>query len=204
MNDPQLIAQILAAFTAKQVNLKDLPADDPLTQIGNVCEALFTAGVDMLRSVIPNDRVRAIASVVWDLVGHKEVLVALGPDVPTLSFTAIRFDKADDAVKGVVLVPKKWPQMVDEEVFMQLGAILFVGSQVVDFYNGKLIGNTDAPGRCRAYEAELLRTLVQAAPDWKPNDYQRQILDKYPAGLDSPGVVLYPYRSYAPSKGAEV
>jgi hypothetical protein len=196
VNEPKLIAQILAAFAAKQVDLKDLPADDPLAKVGDVCEALFTAGVDMLRSIIPNDRVRSLAAVVWDLVGHKEVLVAIGPDVPSLSFTAIRFDKADNQIKGVVLVPKTWPQMVDTEPFMQIGAILFVGVQVVDFYNGKLIGDAAAPGRCRAYEAELLRTLIQVAPDWKPNDYQRQILDRYPAGLDSPGVVLYPYRSY--------
>jgi len=200
MNE-KLLDQILAAFAAKQVNLRDLPADDPLAQVGDVCESLFTAGVDMLRSIVPNDRVRELAAVVWDLVGHKEVLVALGPDVPSLSFTAIRFDKADDQIKGVVLVPKTWPQMVDAEPFMQLGAILFVGVQVVDFYNKRLIGDANAPGRCCAYEAELLRTLAQTTPTWKPNDYQRQILDKYPAGLDSPGVVRYPYRPYEPKKG---
>lgn len=191
-----LIQEIVGAFAATQVNIKDLPSDDPRAQVGAVCEELFTAGVDMLRSIIPNDRVRAIARVIWDLVGRKHVLVALGPDVPTLSFTAMRFD---GEVKGLILMPKKWPQMVDDEPFMQLGAILFVGVQAVDFDNDQLIGNADAPMRCRAYEAELLRTLTQM-PDFRPNSYQRQVMAEYPSGLDSPGLVLYPYRSYE-SKG---
>ena len=197
---PGLLEQILGAFKAPQVNIAELPADDPIAQIGNVCERLFTDGVDVLRSLIPNDRIRALARVVWDLIGNKHALVALGPDVPTLSFTAMRLRSE---VRGIVLIPKSWPQMVEEDgSFMQLGAILFVGAQVVDFYNDRLFGDPAARGRWHAYEAELLRTLRQLLPSWKPNDYQRQALEKYPDGLDSAGITLYPYKPYEKPRGS--
>ncbi len=187
-----LLEQIVGTFKAREVNITDLPVDDPVAQIGNVCERLFTDGVDVLRSLIPNERVRALSRVVWDLIGNKRALVALGPDVPTLSFTAMRLQ---DTVKGIVLIPKQWPQMVEEDTsFMQLGAILFVGVQVVDFHNDRLIGDPGAKARSRAYEAELLHTLARTLPSWKPNDYQRQILDSYPEGLDSKGI--YPYQPF--------
>ncbi len=193
-----LLDQILGAFVATQVNVADLPGDDPTAKLGKVCEGLFTDGVNTLRSIIPNERVRALARIVWDLVGHKRVLVALGPDVPTLSFTAVR---QGDMIQGLVVLPKQWPQMVEDDPFMQLGAILFVGAQVVDFYNDRLFGDPGARSRWQAYEAELLITLGRTLPSWKPNDYQRQILEKFSAGLDSAGIGLYPMKSYEPPKG---
>lgn len=194
----KLLEQILASFVAKSVNVDDLPDDDPTAKLGKRCGELFTDGVDVLRSLIPNDRIRAIARVVWDLVGNKHVLITLGPDVPTLSFTAMRHG---NVLQGLVMIPKEWPQMVENDTsFMQLGAILFVGVQIVDFCNDRLLGDQDAAARTRAYEAELLITLRQTLPSWKPNDYQRQILARYPDGLDTTGVVLYPYKPYEASQ----
>ncbi len=191
--------EILTALGSSQVHVDDLPEADPRATIGRTCEAIFTGGVDWLRSSVPNDRVRAIARVIWDLVGHKQVLVAIGPDVPTLSFTVMRLR---GVIQGLVLIPKRWPALVEEDGIMQLGAILYVGVQVVDFYNDRLIGDETAAARCDAYEAELLHTLARILPAWSPNDHQRQIMDQYPAGLDSPGVEAYDYRPYAPARGS--
>jgi hypothetical protein len=193
-----LFDEIVGAFGGTQVNVNDLPKGDPRVEIGKLCEGLFTGGVDVLRSIIDNDRIRSIARVVWDLVGHKRVLVAIGPDVPSLTFTVMRYKGLD---QGLVLIPKGWPTMVEDDPFMQLGAILFVGAQVVDFYNDRLVGDSGAQRRWQAYEAELLRTLKQTLPRWEPNAYQQEILDRYPDGIDSPGVDLYPYKPYDPAQG---
>jgi hypothetical protein len=189
--------EILRVFTADKVNLKDIPEEDPIAAIGRKCEALFTGGVDALRS-IPNDRIRALARVVWDLVGHKRVLVVLGSEVPSLSFTVMRHGAVD---QGIVLLPRNWPQMAADDPFMQLGAILFVGAQVVDFYNDRLVGNRVARFRWGAYEAELLFTLARILSDWKPNEYQREVLARYPDGLDTSGVELYTVPPYEPTHG---
>ena len=193
-----LFEEVVAAFADTQVNVADLPEDDPTAKIGKACENLFTGGVDVLRSLVPNDRIRDLGRVVWDLVGHKQVLVAIGPDVPSLSFTVMRLKELHQAI---VLIPKQWPQMVADDPFMQLGAILFVGAQAVDFYNDRLIGDKGARRRWHAYEAELLRTLKTSLPRWAPNEYQREILALCPDGLDSKDVELYPYKPYEPPQG---
>lgn len=193
-----LLDEIVAAFGDTQVNIADLPADDPTAKIGKACENLFTGGVGVLRSNIPNDRIRALGRVVWDLVGHKQVLVAIGPDVPSLSFTVMQIKALHQAI---VLIPKGWPKMVEDDPFMQLGAILFVGAQVVDFYNDRLLGDNGARRRWHAYEAELLRTLKATLPSWKPNEYQCEVLANFPEGLDGKDVDLYPFKPYVPSQG---
>ena len=190
-----LVEQIVAAFSAEQINVDDLAQDDPAARLGKVCGELFTGGVETLRSIIPNERIRALGRVVWDLVGNQRVLTAMGPDVPSLTFTCMHLR---GVVQGFVLMPKTWPKLVEADPFMQLGAICFVGVQIVDFYNDRLIGDDGAPARCDAYEAELLQTLQKTLSQWTPNEHQREVMAKYPRGLDSPGVDIYPYRPFQP------
>ncbi|HSX23376.1 MAG TPA: hypothetical protein VLE97_11435 [Gaiellaceae bacterium] len=192
-----LFEQILAAFGSKQGNVNDLPADDPTAKIGKTCEALFTGGVDTLRSIIPSDRIQSLGRVVWDLVGHKQVLVALGPEVPSLTFTVMGYKGHQ---QGVVLVPKDWPTKVEDDPFLQLGAIVFVGAQIVDFYNDRLVGDPTSRVRSYAYEAELLHALAGILASWSPNEYQRELMKKYPSGLDSSGVELYPFKAFVPTE----
>lgn len=198
-----LAEEIVAAFSAEQIHVDDLSQDDPTARLGKLCGDVFTGGVETLRSRIPNERIRALGRVVWDLVGNKRVLTALGPDVPSLTFTCMQIPAAPalrGVLQGIVLMPKSWPKLVEEDPLMQLGAICFVGVQIVDFYNDRLIGDNGARVRWQAYETELLRTLQQALPHWTPNEYQRTLLAKYPRGLDSPGVEVYAYRTYEPPK----
>jgi hypothetical protein len=196
----QLFDEIVAAFCGNQVNVNDLPTSDPIMPIARQCESFFTGGVDVFRSVLPSERLRALGRVIWDLVGHKQVLVAIGPDVPSLSFTVMKYK---GVLQGIVFFPKNWPDLIKADSFMQLGAILYVGAQIVDYYNDRLIGDPTAPGRWEAYEAEYLRVLGQLIPNgWQPNEYQRDIMKKYPDGLDSPGVTLYDYKGYVPAEGS--
>ena len=194
---PQTPLDALTALWSRQIDIKDLPEGDPNAMVGRKCEAIFTDGVDWLRSRVPNDRLRAIARVIWDLIGKKQVQVAVGP-VDTLTFTVMRRGSVHH---GLVIIPRDWPEQVDAAPITQLGAILFVGAQVVDFYNDRLIADQGAPARCHAYEAELLRTLRPLLPDWEPCAYQRDLLARYPSGLDSPGVETYAYRAYETPQG---
>jgi len=188
--------EIVAGFTAGQVHVDELPDSDPVAVRGKECAELFAAGVATLRVFIPNERVQALAQMVWDLVGNKRVQVALGPEVPSLTFTAVRVRGVS---QGMVLIPRTWPAMTKEDAFMQLGAILFVGAQVVDFYNDRLIGDPTNRARWHAYEAELLFTLVKIW-GWRPNEYQLEAMKKYPDGLDTKGVELYAFKPFEPSK----
>lgn len=195
MNTSDPYATILSVLRAPKIDLRDVPFDDPIAVLGKTCETLFTNGVDVLRSLVPNERVRALSRVIWDLVEHKQVLVVLGSDVRALAFV-VQLHRG--VQQGFVLIPQAWPEMVVADPFMQLGAILFVGTQVVDFYNDRLIGDPGAEPRWLAYEAEFLRTLGTWLPEWSPNAYQREALAKYPDGINTAGVELYAYKPYAP------
>jgi hypothetical protein len=194
----------LVALWSNPVNINDLPESDPIAALGRTCETLFTDGVDVLRAS-PNDRISALARVVWDLIGHKQIQVVIGPDVQSLTFTCMQLR---GVLQGFVLVPKRWPEMIKADAFMQSGALLFVGAQLVDFHNDRLINEAstgvyaDAPPRWYAYEAEFLRTIKQLLPDWAPNEYQRKLMEEYPDGLDSAGVELYAFKGYEPARGS--
>jgi len=197
----EAVAQILAAMQQPEVSVDDLATNDPQAVLGRQCADLFTGAVGALRDLIPNPRVQEIARVVWDLVGHKQVAVVLGPQVPTLSFTVVR---EHSVLRGRIFVPWAWPAMVKADPFLQLGAVLFVGAQVVDFYNDHLLDDRTGPLRWQGYEAELLLTLQRLVKNWKPTLYQSELLQRFPKGLDTESVkaTLYAFKSYTPPKGA--
>ncbi len=185
--------EIVKAFLGPQTNVDDLPSDNPLVRLGKDCSDRFTNGVDTLRELFPNERIRTIATLIWRLVGNKYVLVALGPYVPSLTFSVMK--KKNGVTQGIVFIPPAWPAMTEDDTFMQLGAILFTGAQVVDFYNDRLLEPT-ARRRWHAYEAEYLLTLKKLLPDWKPNAHQLEALKRFPEGLDTADVELYTLKPY--------
>ena len=152
--------------------------------------ALFTAGVEQLRTTFPNGRIRAVMRVVWDLVEHKIVGVGRDPrlNIPSLHFLA-RY--AEERRDGVIYVPEGWATMVAANPVFQLAGLVYVGSHAVDFYHDR-----PGPSFCtfaKIREAELLRTVRALMPAWKPTDYQRAVLATHPLGLDSPEAAALAY-----------
>jgi hypothetical protein len=109
-----------------------------------------------------------------------------------LSFAVVR-------VKGNLearfFVPDDYIKLFDEDPMHQIGALVFTGSQAVDFWNDRIFPQGEVIARAHAYEAEYLHTLVRdLADNWKPNDYQKKLMTHYPQGLDTPGVSLYEHK----------
>lgn len=192
---PPAIARVVEALMAPQVNVDDMPVEDPVAQNARVCARMFTNGVDVLRGLVASPAVRKLAHLMWDLVGSQQVQVCVTEEVPTVSFAALRQQGVD---QGLVLLPTRWPQMVADDWLMQLGAILYVGVQVVDFCNDQLTDRIAAYRRRAAYEAELLLTIQRIHPTWEPNTYQKQVIAENPDGIRSHGVLLYEPRSALP------
>jgi hypothetical protein len=194
-----LLANVLAAFVSPEVHVEDLPSDSPQAVNARKCEKLFTGGVDTLRN-FPQPDIRMMGRLIWDLIASKQAATAVYPDIPSITF-AVVIERGIE--RGMVLMPERWPQMVEEDAVTQLGAIFNAGIQVVDFCNGRLLKERPAAlARCLAYEAELLRMVQTMQPSWKPNDYQTMLLTKYPEGIRSAGVDLYEPRSTAPKGSA--
>lgn len=174
------ILEVLAAFNCEKPQLlTDMDPSDPFAKKAQVAQDLFTGGVHALKS-LSNFTLSSLMSYVWDIFHYRHVLMAMGPDVPALSF-ALAGGKG--GLKALVFAPLNWVAMVNEDPMMQLGAIIANGSQAVDFYNGLITGRDDiavSRNRANSYEAEYLLML-----DNHPlNEYQRSILDLYPKGWD--------------------
>src|SRR5271154_7022345 len=149
--DTQTVAEMMAAFVNGGQRVEKLDADDPLRAQGMRLGERFTEGVGILKN-FPNPAIRDLMSMVWDIVCNRLVPIALGPKVPSLTFGAMgKRDKPD----GIIFVPHEWEKMIEEDAVCQLGALVFVGSQAVDYYNGRVGHEPEAMTmRARANEAE--------------------------------------------------
>lgn len=175
------LLEVLAAFNCESPKfLSGMDQTDPFAQRAKLSEGLFTAGVHALR-LIGNPIINGLMSYVWGIFHHRHILLAMGPDVPSLSFAVA--SKKGGGLQALVFAPHNWPDMVKEDPLMQLGAIVANGSQCTDFYNGLINGQEgidNARIRANSYEAEYLRML-----DNHPlNEYQKGILTLYPKGWD--------------------
>lgn len=96
------------------------------------------------------------------------------------------FRDGDGGLQGAILLPLNWSQMVELDLRMAMGAMIFCGSQALDFHSDKIIGqSTESVLRAQANEAEFLRATLQIWPTSPFNEYQEGILQKFPEGRSS-------------------
>ncbi len=181
MGNTNLHAEVVSAFIQKGANVEDLPDGDPKKVLGRNVGDTFTQGVGFLKTSFPNDAIRQLMALFWDLVGNKITPVALGPNVATLSLAV--FAEADNIPRAIILPPHHWLDLVKQDPCLQMGALVFVASQARDFYNQRCIGQYEATiKRARGYEAEFLHTIARHSPIVF-SEYQRKTMEEYPNGL---------------------
>jgi hypothetical protein len=180
--DDQTLAHILAAFNCDSPKfLKDFPAEDQFAVNASQSEKLFTTAVAVLK-VSSNPIISDLMSYVWDVFHHRHILMVVGPKVPSITFGATL--KSSGEVQGLVFVPPNWPDMVKDQPLMQIGAIIFTGSQVVDFYNDRITSKGVDPlvlDRAKSYESEYLLLLHNRGATL--NEYQKEVLTQNPTGF---------------------
>ena len=186
--------EIISAFTRQTVSSADIAMK------AQEMEYFVTAGVDYLRSEFPNDHIRYLMSIVWDLIRNKITPFALGPNVPTLSL-AIVGRKSDPSFRQpAIFAPINWLDMIEKDHVYQMGALVFIGSQAVDYHNNRLL-NDPAVARQRSYvyEAEYCHTVKNLTPSWQPNANQEHMMKEYPAGLKTPAIkeLIYQPRPFS-------
>lgn len=149
------LSALVVSWFRDAKHVEELPPDDPeLASLKRRGDA-FTNGVELLRSVFPNPHINKLMGMVWDLVGHKIVPVASGAPVAVLSVAVVR-ERDTGQLVARIFMPDNWIAMIDSNPFYQLGALVFVGSQAVDFYNDKITSQEsykDTVTRAQAHEA---------------------------------------------------
>jgi len=169
MNTATLEAQILSFL---QENTDDL----------DLAESVFTNGIDFLRQHFPNSTINRLMGVVWDVVGQRVAPICFDLKVPVLSFiiTGIR-----QAPQAMIATPSNWVSMVRMDPITQLGGLIYVGSQAVDYANERF-DRANVSKRAKAYEAEYLNTVKSLTSGWQPLKYQTEIMQEYPDGVLTP------------------
>lgn len=177
--------EVLHALTTPNMKFpKDLPDGDALVLLGQLCSDVFTGGVDILRNSA-NSHISDLMSYAWDVFHNHHALLAIGPKVPSLSITAAI--QRDGNSRIIVIPPHDWPDMVQQDNVHQMGAIVFVCSQVVDIYNRRVVSKetkSEMVKLATSYESEFLHFVLDLGHD-KFNEYQQGVMKEFPNGLDT-------------------
>src|ERR1700744_3092368 len=149
MKPHTLETQILDYLNARQ--LEEVPEDDRVRRAKDI-ERVFTLGVNFLCSEFPNPVINRLMGIVSDVVGQRVAPVCFGLQVPTLSFIIAGVNVAPQAM---IATPANWVDMVRKDPLTQLGALVYVGSQAVDYANDRYLEErSNVLPRAKAYEAE--------------------------------------------------
>lgn len=152
---------------------------------------LFNGCLNFLQGKFPNPSVNRLAAVLRDIVEHKIVPVTWGRNVRALSFV---IDREQDMPHAMIVPPLEWTRDLGRDPLTELGAVVFVGCNAVDYANERFREDPEnTRTRALAYEAEYLKTVRSLSPGWEPGQYHLRILEEYPEGLATPKArkVLY-------------
>jgi hypothetical protein len=182
---------ILEKVFGECLHVEDMPVEETTPDMARMRQQCLLTGELVTRMVdcVRKDprfpkRIGALGVLLWDLIGHRITPVALTV-VPTISFVA---EGTPGVVpNGTILIPWEWAKYVRKEPYMGFGGLICIGSQARDFYNKNFnfFDRRPVMQRAWAFEAEFLNSVKADDPEFVPNDYQKQVLDKYPEGLDS-------------------
>lgn len=174
--------------------LEDLDPESALAKQTHTLEGLYTSLVG-ITSMHPSPCLARLGRHLWDVIHHRHSAVLMHSGVHRLSIGIVEH-KTTKVQQCIVLVPPAWREMFEAEPLMQLGAVIFIGSQVVDHFNGRFACESAERIGCRSssYEAELLKAEERRRPasdrSWL-NEYHRHVLQTHPTGFDAEYAYAY-------------
>jgi len=133
---------------------------------------------------------------VWSIVGNDIVRVAAIPTNPVKELSFVAF-KENDNLKAMLLLPLNLADVLGSKPIYAMGAGVFVGSQIRDFYNEKLFPPEDMILRAEMYEAEFLMRCTKLE---EFNSFQKSLLEKYPNGVDTKPELIYSPKQVPPNR----
>lgn len=154
----------------------------------------ITAMVGMLAQAddLGGEPIRELMGQVYCLIGSGTTPATVTPMVQTPSALCIGSATDVDSQQMVIMFPVGWSSMAESDPWMAMGALVYCGSQCVDWFNERLVGQMEEAGRrAQAYEATYLHALGSRL---KPNAYQREVMSKFPGGISDVSELLYECR----------
>lgn len=143
---------------------------------------LYTCALEYLKYV-PDLSIVQLGSTMWDIVYKHVVLTDVVEGATSITVLVTEFE---GLLEAKVCLPLDWVTLFQMDPVYQLGGVLYTGSQMVDFYNHRLIGNKEQCDlRSQAYEAELILQISRMVPEYSLQPYQEDVLAMFPQGLQT-------------------
>lgn len=181
-------------------HVNDMAPDDPLVLTGRRAGEMYTRIVDELRTgdYCRHPAVIDLFHFIYLQVNQQQAVIALHDDParPTIHFGMARAPLPIGEkvmILGVlqaptIYIPLDWAEQFEREPVMVRAGVLFTGSQLRDFFHGKLTPSQQSARemlvRASAFEAEFVRELA-ARRGYEPNEHHRRLLDAFPEGIAS-------------------
>lgn len=125
-----------------------------------------------MTTAFPCELVQKLSKYFWILLQSDFCAVAVcGTPMPLVSFIRI-----EGQLRLAVLIPDGWEETPSREI----GALLRCASQVIDHYNGQMVGKGDiSRARARMYEAQFLRVTVEHDSTFEPDEHQAEVMREF-------------------------
>lgn len=189
-----------------QGDINALHPDDPLRKVGEEVGPMFTYLVDVLREpkTFPDPHINRLMRLTWRLVGNKVIPAAVMGGIPSIHFY---YEKSAGTPFGMFAVPMHWARACVLDRVMSIGGLIWASSMARDSWNGRwTLGYPDEAKmeaevvnvhhRAKAFESQYLHVMA-LRETFKPNEYQRQVMDAYPDGVGSVSRINYEGRPYS-------
>ena len=152
----------------------------PGTEACNIFNTVHTRFLKELTTLAnsDNDTISSLAKYTKDLFTNQHAELGIGE---VLSLTMSIMTYSYKAVPMIV-APANWLDKLVTDSFYQIGGIIFISSQIVDTYNGKL-SDPKIVKRAMSFEAEYIKAYKTDSDTL--NTYQQDLVLKFPNGMDS-------------------
>ncbi len=175
-----------AMFTGGLPHAEDKDMDRAVRARGMQAADLWTLMVAWIADPVrtPSPRINALGLLGWKLCGSNTASLSMTTMVRTPTFLVA---SKPPRMVGVIMVPPNFVELATADPVMQLGAAVFVNSQVRDYWNSLVFEREKIVARAKAHEAEYLRLVrdqseqISNGRGWTPNEYQREVMEEYPS-----------------------
>jgi hypothetical protein len=164
-----------------------LDPDEKIRRLNHVNSRAWDGAMLLLmnQALFPNEKINKLAQLGWKLIEHRVTPVVASDAMALAGLHILMVGKTEQDVKCGIYMPMNWYGMICSDPVFQMGAIVFILSQCVDYWHKKFMDQESMLSRAYAYEAEYLLVARTMNPQIELNGYQKKVLDNYPKGLAS-------------------
>ena len=180
----------------------------PFEKLGQVAGDYFTAGVAYLANRGHDSYIEEVGTTMWWMINQRRVLPVMTDNMlgaaihlgvpPQIALAKYSINTEPQVLFGAnrvgiqqietayVIIPPEFIHQAKSKPIEALAAMTWIGSQVRDMANGRLFIDPKNIGpRSLASEAHFLHEAVERHPDVKLPDFYREVMQKYPHGIQS-------------------